>query len=163
MDLVVLFAEETKTVLSQTMALEALASTSRDGSSYPFGLVTSGEPWTLDPAPMWSALLTDVVDGVSPATIAARFHRGLAAAFCTTALRIAENHGAAAIALGGGVFQNGLLLDICLGLLAEASLPVLTPAQVPANDGGLAYGQAIIAAAQALIYSVFERSGCRFA
>ena len=37
-----------------------------------------------------------------------------------------------------------------MGLLAEQSLPVLTPAQVPANDGGLAYGQAIIAVAQAL-------------
>jgi hydrogenase maturation protein HypF len=69
---------------------------------------------------------------------------------CRAALQIAKVTDAQAIALGGGVFQNGLLLQACLARLGETSLPVLSPSEVPANDGGLAYGQAVIAAARAL-------------
>jgi hydrogenase maturation protein HypF len=132
------------------MALEAMAGTSGDARGYPFGLETQTIPWIIDPAPMWKALLADLADGVPAATVAACFHHGLAEAFCDAALRIARDNDAQAIALGGGVFQNGLLLQACLTRLGAASLPVLSPAQVPANDGGLAYGQAVIVAARAL-------------
>jgi hydrogenase maturation protein HypF len=132
------------------MALEALASTSTDAATYPFDLKTETKPWIIDPAPMWKALLADLADEVPIAIVAARFHHGLAEAFCDAAARIARDNDAKAIALGGGVFQNGLLLQACLDRLGETSLPVLSPAQVPANDGGLAYGQAVIAAARAL-------------
>ncbi|ABD90077.1 carbamoyltransferase HypF [Rhodopseudomonas palustris] len=132
------------------MALEALASGSADTRGYPFALDTATTPWSIDPAPMWRALLDDLAAGVPIAAIAARFHFGLADAFCDCALKIAKANDAQAIALGGGVFQNGLLLQACLARLSASSLPVLSPAQIPANDGGLAYGQAIIAAARAL-------------
>ncbi|MBB5046249.1 hydrogenase maturation protein HypF [Rhodopseudomonas rhenobacensis] len=132
------------------MALEALASNSVDTRCYPFSVDTATLPWSIDPAPMWRALLEDLRDGVPIADIAARFHFGLAEAFCDAALRIAKANDAQAIALGGGVFQNGLLLQACLTRLTASSLPVLSPAQIPANDGGLAFGQAIIAAARAL-------------
>lgn len=132
------------------MALEALAGTSPDTDRYPFGLDASTSPWIIDPAPMWQALLADLARRVPAASIAARFHRGLADVFCNAALRIAKDNDAKATALGGGVFQNGLLLEACLARLGHSSLPVLAPAHVPANDGGLAYGQAVIAAARAL-------------
>jgi hydrogenase maturation protein HypF len=132
------------------MALEALASTSRDATCYPFDLDTTTNPWTIDPAPMWRALLDDLAQDVPTADIAARFHHGLAEMFCRAALRLAKDHDAQGIALGGGVFQNGLLLQACLARLAQSSLPVLSPGEVPANDGGLAYGQAVIAAARGL-------------
>lgn len=135
------------------MALEAVAATSEDDANYPFGLDTATDPWTIDPAPMWQALCDDIARGVPKADIAARFHHGLAEATCDAALRLADMHGARAIALGGGVFQNGLLLQTCLSRLAQSSLPVLSPGEVPANDGGLAYGQAVIAASQALASS----------
>ncbi|HEY0328483.1 MAG TPA: carbamoyltransferase HypF [Rhodopseudomonas sp.] len=133
------------------MALEALASASADTARYSFGIDTSTTPWSIDPAPMWRALLDDLREGVPLADIAARFHFGLAEIFCDAAIKIAKAHDAQAIALGGGVFQNGLLLQACLNRLQDCALPVLSPAQIPANDGGLAYGQAIIAAARALV------------
>jgi hydrogenase maturation protein HypF len=132
------------------MALEALAGTSRDTTCYPFDLDTATQPWSIDPVPMWRALLDDLTQGVPAADIAARFHHGLAEAFCSAALQIAEQHDAQAIALGGGVFQNGLLLQACLARLGQSTWPVLSPAEVPANDGGLAFGQAVIAAARTL-------------
>jgi hydrogenase maturation protein HypF len=50
--------------------------------------------------------------------------------------------------LSGGVFQNRLLLERTAELLTAAGLRTLVPERVPPNDGGIAYGQAAIAAAR---------------
>ena len=49
--------------------------------------------------------------------------------------------------LSGGVFQNRVLLERTAARLAAAGLRVLVPRRLPANDGGIAFGQAAIAAA----------------
>ena len=49
--------------------------------------------------------------------------------------------------LSGGVFQNRLLFELTAALLREASMRVLFPQRLPPNDGGIAYGQAAVAAA----------------
>ena len=49
------------------------------------------------------------------------------------------------IALGGGVFQNRLLFEKGISALQKAGFEVLTPINVPANDGGIALGQAFVA------------------
>ena len=48
--------------------------------------------------------------------------------------------------LAGGAFQNRLLLERTRELLAAAGLRVLFPRRLPPNDGGIAFGQAAIAA-----------------
>ncbi len=82
----------------------------------------------------------------APAMIAARFHAGLARAFTTPARKLVETGRAQAVALSGGCFQNAILLQFCLQDLS--GLPVLIHHQTPANDGGLAFGQALVAAAR---------------
>ncbi len=110
-------------------------------SAYPF-LITDG---VLDPAPMWRALLSDLANMVEPATISARFHKGLSLAIQQMATQLANSHSINTIALSGGVFQNKTLFeDVKQGL--EQQFTVLTHKNVPANDGGLALGQAVIAA-----------------
>ena len=54
------------------------------------------------------------------------------------------------VALSGGVLQNRVLLEQLLRRLAGGGLRVLTHREVPANDGGLALGQAVVAAARTL-------------
>jgi hydrogenase maturation protein HypF len=52
------------------------------------------------------------------------------------------------VALSGGVWQNMLLLELTVTLLEEMDFTVYLHRRVPANDGGLALGQAAVAAAQ---------------
>jgi hydrogenase maturation protein HypF len=97
---------------------------------------------------------TDVVRGVvedllrqAPASlIAARFHATLADVLARVCECVRERTGLAVVALSGGVFQNAWLLQAAMGRLEAAGFRVYTHRQVPTNDGGLALGQAAIAA-----------------
>lgn len=123
------------------MALEALAA-GITAAPYPF----AARGAVIDPAPMFHALVADLAAGRPPADIAAAFHAGLARAFCAPACALVASGRAGAVALSGGCFQNATLLALCLHELD--GVPVLVPHRVPANDGGLALGQALVAAAR---------------
>lgn len=116
------------------MTLEARAT--GDHPPYPFSL--RGDQ--IDPTPLFAALRGDAPDVAS-----ARFHAGLAQAFAAQARALVEGGEAKAVALSGGCFQNARLMGDTLAALGD--VPVLLHHSVPANDGGLALGQALIAAA----------------
>lgn len=77
--------------------------------------------------------------------IAARFHNTLAAAIVATCRRIRDIDGLDRICLSGGTFQNHFLLESTIIGLRAAGFTVFLHAQVPANDGGIALGQAAVA------------------
>lgn len=133
------------------MALQAAAEAAPDGQPpYSFATEKAGDLFAIDPAPMWRAACADRTAGLAPALIARRFHEGVADVFAGLALSLAGQHGTRAVALSGGVFQNALLLEAVLRRLAGGGVDILVPEQVPANDGGLAFGQAAVAAARLL-------------
>ncbi|HVY99793.1 MAG TPA: carbamoyltransferase HypF [Dongiaceae bacterium] len=125
--------------------------------AYPFSiprLAGSGLTY-IEPLAMWQALLGDLVLATPAPVIAARFHRGLAravAAMAAQAIAAAEEAGTAidAVALSGGCFQNRILLEETVMRLEPLGRVILTQSGVPSNDGGLALGQAAIAAATAI-------------
>jgi hydrogenase maturation protein HypF len=80
--------------------------------------------------------------------IASRFHAAIAHATIDACTRLAAAHGTELAVLSGGVFQNRRLLESVSSGLAAAGLRVLVPERLPANDGGIAYGQAVVAAAR---------------
>jgi hydrogenase maturation protein HypF len=135
------------------MQLEALAGAATladTDAGYAFGITDiAGQPLHIDPAPMWASLLADLAAEAPAAVIAARFHRGFAAALAGLARRFADGC-TEVVALSGGCFQNRLLFEDVEQRLSAAGLQVLAHAEVPANDGGLALGQAAVAAARLL-------------
>ena len=82
------------------------------------------------------------------ATIASGFHEGVALATARTCADAAARHGLELVVLSGGVFQNRTLLERTAALLTAAGLHPLVPERLPPNDGGIAYGQAAVAAAR---------------
>ena len=125
------------------MALEAMVDPKIDGA-YVFGV----ENEQIDPSPIWGQIRDDLRCGVSLSHIATHFHRGLAHAFADVALDLFEQGKVAAVALSGGCYQNVALFTMTKARLE--GIPTLVHREIPANDGGLALGQAMIAAAQSI-------------
>ena len=110
-------------------------------------------PQYLEPATMWRALVDDLMTRTPPPIIAARFHKGLAAAIVAMTKQLARKDGVRAplfdtVALSGGCFQNHILFAEVVRRLEQADFKMLTHAEVPTNDGGLALGQAAIGGAR---------------
>ena len=131
--------------------LEAQVDASRLAATegYEFAIL-DGATLLLDPAPMWRQLMKDLQQGRETAIISERFHKGLAVAISRMARKLSRQQQIETVALSGGVFQNATLFTLVEQLLQREGLRVLTHRRVPANDGGLALGQAVIAAAHAL-------------
>lgn len=106
-----------------------------------------GDSGPIDFAPVIRAVLTDVRRGCDVGVIAARFHRAIADMIDRVCARLAQQHAIHEVALSGGVFQNVALLGMTLALLRQRGYTVYWHRLVPPNDGGLALGQAVVAAA----------------
>lgn len=102
---------------------------------------------------MWRALLGDLILKTPAPLMAARFHKGLAKIIVAMTRKLAHCEDESSrrfktVALSGGCFQNRILFEEIVRHLEEDNFTVLSHAQVPANDGGLALGQAAIGAAR---------------
>jgi hydrogenase maturation protein HypF len=124
--------------------LEAVARL--DGrDSYPLP-VLAGEIVRLDARETVRAIVADLDAGVSPALVSARFHNAVADATVDALTLLARRERLEVAVLGGGVFQNRLLLKRCTTGLRASGLRVLIPRELPPNDAAISYGQAAVAA-----------------
>jgi hydrogenase maturation protein HypF len=126
--------------------LEQLAVTSpQDGYQ---AEIVPGPPLTVAGPGMVRAAAEDLLAGVPPSVVSARFHHGVAAMIGQACLRLRESSGLGTVALSGGVFQNLLLLGATVDVLESTGFRVLTHSRVPPNDGGISLGQAVVAGAR---------------
>ena len=114
------------------------------GGRYEFEL-RPGEPMEVDFRPTIAAIAKDVVAGARVAEVSARFHNTLTAAIVEVCCRLRRNEGLDRVCLSGGVFQNQFLLERTVAELQSCGFGVFLHATVPANDGGISLGQAVIA------------------
>jgi hydrogenase maturation protein HypF len=125
--------------------LEVLAEAGRAGAvTLSFEWDRSGShPGVIDPRPLLAGLVDGLRGGARPADLALAFHVAVADMIG----RVADHHARdRQVALTGGVFQNALLSTLTRDRLER--FEVLTHRLVPTNDGGLALGQAVVAAAR---------------
>lgn len=138
--------------LRQTVTYEAQAAIELEGMAddapvepYRFSIVP-GETLVIDPAPVLRDIIADWRAGAATGVIAARFHEAVAQALLESCLRLRERGHGSLVALSGGVFQNARLLRATVARLRAHEFTTLVHHAVPCNDGGLALGQAAIAA-----------------
>jgi len=89
-------------------------------------------------------ILSDINQGCDIPTISARFHNTISELVLEMALKLKKINDLNQVALSGGVWQNMSLLRKTHSALEKAGFKVFIHKQVPANDGGLSLGQAVI-------------------
>ena len=135
------------------MALEAAASRAREAYPCKLAVVRRGGLDELDPTPLWPTLVAAMTEGVPREALALGFHRALADGWAHLTLAAARQYVCRRVALSGGVMQNRILCEALAETLQNSGLEVLIHRRVPPNDGGLALGQACIAAARQILRS----------
>jgi hydrogenase maturation protein HypF len=118
------------------------AATEAHEEPYPFELGQN----TVGVKPAILALVADILSGAPVSSVSGRFHGGLAKMVADVTSRIRSETAINEVVLSGGVWQNITLLGRTLSLLRKADFQVYIHRAVPPNDGGLALGQAAIAA-----------------
>jgi hydrogenase maturation protein HypF len=128
------------------MLLEAIAA---EGvcQTYEYDVACS-DPFVIDLRRMVRGIVADLEAGFAAGVVAAKFHNTVVAFLAATAGRVREATGVNLVALSGGCFANRRLTTGLVKALEADGFEVLRHLTVPCNDGGVALGQAVIAAAR---------------
>ncbi len=126
------------------MELEAKAGVA--GEVMPFEILHNpDDSCILDMSSTIRAIVEYIFAGESTEKIASAFHATLAAAFASMSMEMRKAAGINRVALSGGCFQNRILLKGTVTELKKKDFEIYYHSQVPANDGGVSLGQAVIA------------------
>jgi len=130
--------------------LEAAMGDCSDATAYPLEIRCAMPPneacWEIDTRPLFENLVRDLQTPVPVPVISRRFHNGLVEAFARAAELIRNQSTLSRVCLSGGSFQNAFLLEHLTRRLEAAGFDVFSHSEVPASDGGLSLGQALVAA-----------------
>jgi hydrogenase maturation protein HypF len=133
---------EAQAAIELEMAIEC----AEDTRAYSLDLVTDGDRWVIQSGSLLEGVIEDLKRNRTAGVISARFHRALAEGFAQIAVKIRERTGLTRVCLSGGTFLNQFLSRHLQSLLQASKFEVFTHHEVPAGDGGLSLGQAMIAA-----------------
>jgi hydrogenase maturation protein HypF len=102
----------------------------------------------IDPSPVVRGIVAGVRSGIDPAALALAFHHAVADVIAEVAVATRRTRSVPAVGLTGGCFQNAILVQAATARLVACGFEVLTHRLVPPNDGGIALGQVVVAAAR---------------
>jgi hydrogenase maturation protein HypF len=129
-------------------AIELEAITSRGHSSHGYEFEIDAGAGVIKAEALIRRAVEDLLDGLPPPDISAKFQLGVAHLIVTLARHTRAERRLNRVALSGGVFQNTFLLENVCRMLKADGFEVYTHSRVPTNDGGISFGQAAIANAQ---------------
>ena len=124
------------------MRLEGAIRAGETGA-YPFKIDGS-----IDTGGIVRGICDDIYNGMDVAVIAARFHNSVINIIFAAVEMISAETGISKVVMSGGSFQNKYILEAAENGLSDKGYQVYSPRNIPANDGGIALGQLVIAAAK---------------
>lgn len=110
---------------------------------YPYEVIVENSEGILKVGSLFKEMVLDILRSVSREEIAYCFHQTIAHAIVDLVIQLGVEKGP--LVLSGGVFQNRLLTESVLELCQEKQIEVLRSRTLPPGDGGLAFGQLLIA------------------
>lgn len=116
------------------------------GRPYGFAILEEGDGLQVDSRPVFRAIVNDLLHGETQGVISQRFHEGMVIVLAQVAGILRQRTGFDRVCLSGGTFQNIYLSRRLEQLLGDDGFKVFTHSEVPAGDGGLSLGQAVVAA-----------------
>jgi hydrogenase maturation protein HypF len=117
-----------------------------DGEGYYSVVIDQGKKGLIIPcAPIIRGVVADLIEGVDRRNISRKFHNTLVRVFADACILLRRRHRLNRVVLSGGVFQNAFLLAELEKILSDLDFEVYTHRLVPANDGGISLGQAMVA------------------
>jgi hydrogenase maturation protein HypF len=114
-------------------------------SPYSFSIIEEGEEKVITVSELLEGIILDLKSNLPSSYISARFHVTVASMISRMCEILRRKTGISKVALSGGVFQNRLLLQKTVFSLEEEGFTVFSSGQIPAGDGGISVGQAVIA------------------
>ena len=128
--------------------LEMSIANEGDETAYPMDLTVQNGVRVIDTRGLFEQILADLDRAVPVGTISSKFHNALIAVFTSLAELVRTDSSLSRVCLSGGTFHNAYLLTGLQNRLSRSGFDVFVHGQVPAGDGGLSLGQAMIAAHQ---------------
>ncbi|HAR94861.1 MAG TPA: carbamoyltransferase HypF, partial [Deltaproteobacteria bacterium] len=126
--------------------LEMSSASTGSDESFPYYVELADGVWQVHVGPMFEAIVHQIAGGVPTSRLAETFHTTVASVAASVASLIHQETGIRDVVLTGGCFQNRLLLEKTIRSVRRIGLNVFVHRQVPCNDGGVALGQAVVAA-----------------
>lgn len=112
---------------------------------YGYNLSAKNEGFIVCVKSIFEGIIKDILIGTPKGIISAKFHETVASIILDGCSVIRDKTALARVALSGGVFQNLTLLEKSLTKLKKGGFEVFIHSKVPTNDGGISFGQAVIA------------------
>ncbi|MGH9881928.1 MAG: carbamoyltransferase HypF [Pyrinomonadaceae bacterium] len=126
--------------------LEMAIDSSECDTGYPFQVLPDANGWLIGTRRLFEVMIDDLGRSCPVSAISRRFHDGLSDVLLRIAELLRQRTGLDRICLSGGTFHNVYLFENVRTRLLSAGFEVFTHSEVPAGDGGLSLGQALIAA-----------------
>ncbi|MEK7485178.1 MAG: carbamoyltransferase HypF [Planctomycetota bacterium] len=112
---------------------------------YPYEIRSQSERMEVDPSPLFEAIWEEILSNQEKAKIAWNFHYTLACIASDLIQTASSQTQLKTVTLSGGVFQNRLLTLLIEQKLKQNGFQTFLPKAIPAHDGGISLGQALIA------------------
>ncbi|HET9590685.1 MAG TPA: carbamoyltransferase HypF [Anaerolineales bacterium] len=112
---------------------------------YPWSLEETTDGFVIGLRDLLHSVISDARRELSPGLVGANFHKTLAQVSIEICMLARDKTGLNEVALSGGVWQNQILLHLVRDGLKNHGFSVFFHRGTPANDSGLALGQAVIA------------------